>query len=73
MKLVAMMLCPLTMVPFMLMSGFFLNMDSVPSWMTWLSAVSPHRYLFEAIMTNEFAGTCTQPHHRPLISVYVFV
>ena len=29
----AMMLCPLTMVPFMLMSGFFLNVNALPMGM----------------------------------------
>lgn len=51
---VAMTLCPLCMVPFMLTSGFFLNVDSVPKAFDFLVALSPHRYLFSAALLTEF-------------------
>lgn len=53
---IAMLLCPICMVPFMLTSGFFLTASSVPTAMKWLVWISPHRYMFEAAMADEFAG-----------------
>jgi len=49
-----MILCPLVMVPFMLMTGFFVNAGAIPVYMVWLKALSPHRYVFEAMMATEF-------------------
>jgi hypothetical protein len=51
---VACMLCPLTVVPFMLTSGFFLNSTSLPAHLQWLAALSPHRHAFAAAMSAEF-------------------
>ncbi len=53
---VGLMLCPLASVPFMLVSGFFLNVQDFPVYLQWFSVISPHRYVFEALMAIEFDG-----------------
>ncbi len=42
------------MIPFMLASGFFLNLKSIPSYLEWLKFISPHRYIFAAMLQNQF-------------------
>ena len=63
--IVAVMLCPLTVVPFMLTSGFFLNLDSMPLYLAWLAALSPHRYAFSALMALEFGDADMLLHCDP--------
>ena len=38
----------------LLASGYFLNEESIPSWLIWLKAVSFIRYAFTALCINEF-------------------
>jgi len=51
---VALTLAPLSLVPFMLVSGFFVNIDDLPAHLAWLAYISPHTYIFEAMMNSEF-------------------
>lgn len=58
----ALMLCPLVMIPFMLVTGFFLNLESIPSYLVWLKVLSPHKYVFSSLMGTQFTDlslTCT--------------
>jgi ABC-type multidrug transport system permease subunit len=52
--IIAVMLCPLTVIPFMLTSGFFINNTTMPRYLEWLAVLSPHRYFFEGAMGLEF-------------------
>ena len=63
--IVAVMLCPLTVVPFMLTSGFFLNLTTMPLYLAWLAAISPHRYAFAAMMAVEFGDDDMRLHCDP--------
>ena len=47
-------LCPLTVIPFMLTSGFFINLESMPRGLSWLVSLSPHGHAFSALMGLEF-------------------
>ena len=51
---VSLQLVPLTIIPFMIFSGFFVNTQDVPPWFIWIEAISPFRYGFEALIFNEF-------------------
>eukprot|EP01102_Stenamoeba_stenopodia_P009171 TRINITY_DN2693_c0_g1_i3.p1 TRINITY_DN2693_c0_g1~~TRINITY_DN2693_c0_g1_i3.p1 ORF type:complete len:120 (-),score=11.18 TRINITY_DN2693_c0_g1_i3:106-465(-) len=46
----------MTLIPFMLMGGLFINPDSVPNYFIWILEISPFRYGFAALMINEFTG-----------------
>jgi hypothetical protein len=52
--IIAVMLCPLTVIPFMLTSGFFINLNTIPSYLAWITVLSPHRYTFAGLMGLEF-------------------
>lgn len=52
--IIAVMLCPLTVIPFMLTSGFFINLTTIPSYLDWITVLSPHRYHFTGLMGLEF-------------------
>ena len=52
--LVAVMLTPLCIVPFMLTSGFFINLNSIPIYLIPLKYLSPHYYIFISLFSNEF-------------------
>ena len=45
---------PILMMPFVLFSGFFTNLNTYQDWIGWLQYLSPIRYGFEAIVRNEF-------------------
>jgi ABC-type multidrug transport system permease subunit len=47
---------PLFVIPFFLLGGFFLNPESFPSYLNWLSYASPFKYTLEALVWNEFEG-----------------
>lgn len=63
-RTVALMLSPMVMVPFMMVTGFFANNKSMPEWMEFVRAVSPQKYMFEALMATEFDGLALEckPH-----------
>ena len=54
--LMAVMLSPLVVIPFMLTSGFFLNVDDIPPYLLPLRVLSPHLYVFTALFAEEFTG-----------------
>ncbi|XP_006649877.2 ABC transporter G family member 5-like [Oryza brachyantha] len=41
---------------FLLLSGFFVTRDRIPSYWTWLHYLSLIKYPYEAVMQNEFGG-----------------
>eukprot|EP00162_Nutomonas_longa_P015972 comp22458_c0_seq3/m.55306 comp22458_c0_seq3/g.55306 ORF comp22458_c0_seq3/g.55306 comp22458_c0_seq3/m.55306 type:complete len:539 (+) comp22458_c0_seq3:438-2054(+) len=45
---------PLVMLPFMLLSGFYLNTENIPVYFRWLEAISFIKYGFRAGILNEF-------------------
>ena len=47
-------IAPAVIVLLLLASGYFLNEDSIPSWLIWLKAISFIRYAFTALCINEF-------------------
>jgi hypothetical protein len=53
--IVAVMLCPISVIPFMLTSSFFISLDTMPTYLRWLTVISPHRYTFAGLMEIEFA------------------
>mmetsp|Transcript_66636 Transcript_66636/g.177394 ORF Transcript_66636/g.177394 Transcript_66636/m.177394 type:complete len:158 (+) Transcript_66636:1-474(+) len=47
---------PAVVILFLMFSGFFLNDESVPTWLSWLKYISFIRYAFQALAVNEFSG-----------------
>lgn len=45
---------PMILMPLMLFSGFFSNRSKYPVYIGWLEYISPLKYSFEALVTNEF-------------------
>eukprot|EP00937_MAST-01D_sp_MAST-1D-sp2_P003420 g3420.t1 len=48
---------PAFVVLFLMFSGFLINEESVPVWLSWLQEISFIRYAFKALAINEFRGT----------------
>ncbi|XP_057375091.1 ATP-binding cassette sub-family G member 1-like [Daphnia carinata] len=64
---VAVFVAPACTIPFLLFSGFFVNLNSIPVYMSWIADVSFFRYAFAgsmlAIYGDERAPlTCSQPY-----------
>lgn len=57
---VAISLVPLTVLPFMVFSGFFVNSNSVPDYFIWIQYISFINYGFQALTINEFQGLTFQ-------------
>lgn len=59
---VATSLLPVAVIPFMVFSGFMVNLDTVTDALSWIQYISPFKYGFRAVVINEFKGlsfTCT--------------
>ena len=47
---------PLIILPFVLISGFFKNLDNLPGWVGWIQYLSPLKFGFGALVLNETAN-----------------
>jgi len=65
---VAMALVPVLIIPFMMLSGFFRDLDQVSKVFYPLEYLSPFRYGFQASMLNEFTG---KPYRKDLENSYI--
>jgi hypothetical protein len=52
----ALSLAPPITIPFMIFGGFFLNVNSITAYFSWLSYLSWFRYGNEALLINQWAG-----------------
>lgn len=52
----AMAMIPVLIIPFMMLSGFFINLDDVPKAFIPLEYLSPFRYGYQGMIMNEFHG-----------------
>lgn len=55
-KKLAVTLIPVLLVPFMLLSGFFVNESHTPFWLLPFQYLSFYKYGFQALMLNEYEG-----------------
>lgn len=53
---VALAVGPMMIMPLMIFSGFYVNLDSIGPWFSWIQYISPIKYSFTALMLNEFTG-----------------
>ena len=53
---------PQRILPFMMFAGFFTNRDSIPSWIAWMEYLSPMKYFYEIVITNEYEGRGFEPN-----------
>eukprot|EP00475_Leptophrys_vorax_P015691 TRINITY_DN21992_c0_g1_i1.p1 TRINITY_DN21992_c0_g1~~TRINITY_DN21992_c0_g1_i1.p1 ORF type:complete len:674 (-),score=211.74 TRINITY_DN21992_c0_g1_i1:46-2067(-) len=59
---VALSFMPIIMMPLVIFSGLFIDINSIPVWLRWISYISPFRYVFRNVLTNEFENlvlTCS--------------
>jgi len=68
---IALMVAPMLILPLMMFSGFFLNPESVPVWLSWLEWISPMKYAFAALTQNEYTNLalyCQPDQLRKLVT-----
>jgi len=53
---IAAVLAPAILAPFLLFSGFMAPKPSIPGWWIWIYWISPIKYGFEGLMSNEHHG-----------------
>ncbi|TPX35846.1 hypothetical protein SeLEV6574_g08132 [Synchytrium endobioticum] len=53
---VALAAAPVILMPLMLFSGLFANLDTIPVWLRWIQYISPMKYGFEGMVKNEYSG-----------------
>eukprot|EP00027_Filamoeba_sp_ATCC50430_P019093 CAMPEP_0168569962 /NCGR_PEP_ID=MMETSP0413-20121227/16461_1 /TAXON_ID=136452 /ORGANISM="Filamoeba nolandi, Strain NC-AS-23-1" /LENGTH=655 /DNA_ID=CAMNT_0008602541 /DNA_START=78 /DNA_END=2045 /DNA_ORIENTATION=- len=61
---------PLVVIPFMLFSGFLINVNSTPPYFIWIEYLSPIKYCFQGISINEFTDltfTCSSDEKVPIL------
>ena len=51
---VAIGVAPLFFLPLQIFGGLYINTGSLGSYISWLHWISPFKYAFEALVTNEF-------------------
>jgi len=56
---IANIIAPVTLVLFMLMSGFYLTDDRIPAWISWLKYLSFMRFGFFALVAAQFPSDGT--------------
>jgi ABC-type multidrug transport system permease subunit len=62
---------PLVVIPFMLFSGFLINVASTPPYFIWIEYLSPIKYCFQGIAINEFTNldfTCSDNEQIPILA-----
>lgn len=69
--LIAVMMSPMCVVPFMICSGFFVNLDDLPVYLWPLRALSPHLYVFTSLFANEFTGQTFHCRDREALQIFV--
>ena len=52
----AMVVTQFSVMPAFLFSGFLINQENMPVWLSWIRFLSPFRYALEAALRNEFDG-----------------
>jgi len=52
----ALAVAPVLVLPFMLFGGFYLDVGSVPVWLSWLQYLSWFWYAFSALLINQWSG-----------------
>jgi len=55
---IAQVIAGLSSVVFFLFAGFFISSDSIPVYYSWLKWLSPFKYAYAALLSNEFEGLC---------------
>ena len=55
-KKLAVTMIPVLLIPFMLLSGFFVNESHTPFWLKPFQYLSLYKYGFQAMMLNEYEG-----------------
>ncbi|TPX37995.1 hypothetical protein SmJEL517_g00239 [Synchytrium microbalum] len=53
---VALAVTPVILMPLMLFSGLFANLNAIPIWLRWIQYISPIKYGFEGMLKNEYTG-----------------
>jgi len=50
------------MFPLMLFAGFFANTGTYLGWLDWVTYISPMRYTFEGLVSNQYEGVEEGPN-----------
>lgn len=60
---------PMFMMHMIIFGGLFVNVDTVPKWLSWAPDATPVKYAFNAILVEEFNHlgklTCTTKQMKP--------
>jgi len=63
---VAVALAPIAIIPFMLFGGFFINLNSIPDWLSWIRYISVFKWGYQGLLVNEMTNinfTCTDSQY----------
>eukprot|EP01091_Cochliopodium_minus_P006107 TRINITY_DN1598_c0_g2_i1.p1 TRINITY_DN1598_c0_g2~~TRINITY_DN1598_c0_g2_i1.p1 ORF type:complete len:702 (+),score=193.99 TRINITY_DN1598_c0_g2_i1:254-2359(+) len=53
---IALALTPVILLPMIILCGYFLNKDSIPKYLIWIHYISPFKYGYELLLSQEFTG-----------------